>query len=109
MTHLVLPDQLGDVPAAMEPAEYRPDDDPGDGLPVLVYLPPQWSRPSMGRMTVLAAADLMSGQPAAMEPAEYRPDDVQSGVTYQGTQSPPQWSRPSIGRMTGRSRNAFAC
>src|SRR5579875_1751020 len=84
---------------------------------------PQWSRPSIGRMTtlmryggifyLLAAmepaeyrpddgtqeADSRRGRSAAMEPAEYRPDDEASKLTA-FTQIPPQWSRPSIGRMT---------
>ncbi len=61
--------------AAMEPAEYRPD----DGGMVLTSVPefaPQWSRPSIGRMTSPPVPAPDDDPAAAMEPAEYRPDDM---------------------------------
>src|SRR5579875_433090 len=109
--------------AAMEPAEYRPDDAPRGASSALSWNGPQWSRPSIGRMTVdvhhhgefragaamepaeyrpddRGALPEEGGQvPAAMEPAEYRPDD-KSGVVWLRRRKWPQWSRPSIGRMT---------
>src|SRR5579875_1855209 len=62
--------------AAMEPAEYRPDD-------------------------VKTGQRRSCGQRAAMEPAEYRPDDAPRGASSALSWNGPQWSRPSIGRMTG--------
>src|SRR5579875_3427455 len=113
-------------PAAMEPAEYRPD----DGNPVSFLADhslPQWSRPSIGRMTCdprkqgrwcrewpqwsrpsigrMTGEQRPAGQArphAAMEPAEYRPDDQPHGKSTRN-RSKPQWSRPSIGRMTTRA------
>ncbi len=63
------------VVAAMEPAEYRPDD--VVNLSTMVNgQGPQWSRPSIGRMTALRRVRRGRRQLAAMEPAEYRPDDL---------------------------------
>src|SRR5579875_1539182 len=67
--------------AAMEPAEYRPDDTLQYGNVVLFSKSPQWSRPSIGRMT----------------PARW----AASWRTRW-----PQWSRPRIGRMTSRTGNS---
>src|SRR5579875_2365317 len=74
--------KLANSLAAMEPAEYRPDDQP-DGEQRSSSNWPQWSRPSIGRMTFSA-----SFWPAGHEP--------------------PQWSRPSIGRMTAYRRRGRA-
>src|SRR5579875_1686016 len=74
------------------------------GAPLPVALLPQWSRPSIGRMTQQGPRRRSRPGLAAMEPTEYRPDD---GKLCQGVgerPDAPQWSRPSIGRMTGRPR-----
>src|SRR5579875_1694654 len=60
----------------MEPAEYRPDDVPSLGAGPGCRTRPQWSRPSIGRMTAYGGHVFGRLLRAAMEPAEYRPDDV---------------------------------
>src|SRR5579875_1922549 len=63
--------------AAMEPAEYRPDDVTSRRWRENDEWP-QWSRPSIGRMTSGRECWRSRRRRAAMEPAEYRPDDVLS-------------------------------
>src|SRR5579875_3083933 len=67
--------------AAMEPAEYRPDDGRLTRTAVAGQTWPQWSRPSIGRMTSWTERH-GSRQRAAMEPAEYRPDDIRRSSLF---------------------------
>src|SRR5579875_2560620 len=86
--------------AAMEPAEYRPDDGRGPARENTGIPEPQWSRPSIGRMT--AGAFFYSGTPAK-GPQWSRPSIGRMtgpATTPRRHQNRPQWSRPSIGRMT---------
>src|SRR5579875_301371 len=85
--------------AAMEPAEYRPDDDAPrtqESSHGNAAMEPAEYRPDDLLNTSIATED---GVYAAMEPAEYRPDDI-SVTSPAGVARRPQWSRPSIGRMT---------
>ncbi len=64
---------------------------------------PQWSRPSIGRMTGLGALYLVGTQgPQWSRPSIGRMTAVTSRRPH--SRCSPQWSRPSIGRMTPRER-----
>ncbi len=82
----------------MEPAEYRPDD-AASFRAVSADAPPQWSRPSIGRMTATPLpAFLGACEPQWSRPSIGRMTNKRCGI--QLVKSVPQWSRPSIGRMT---------
>ncbi len=127
MTHARLPAEVRQHRAAMEPAEYRPDDlQPPRRVRgrVVAAMEPAEFRPDDEIAMMLAdAKDIAAMEPAeyrpddetgldsqeretiaAMEPAEYRPDDSLT-LTAARTPTGPQWSRPSIGRMTRQNRN----
>src|SRR5579875_2479403 len=91
--------------AAMEPAEYRPDDNEAR-----VFLQqaraPQWSRPSIGRMT----SERECRAPHSTLPQWSRPSIGRMTGLSSGSRSMsalPQWSRPSIGRMTARLMDRY--